>query len=361
MFSPGTSLQDIALAGQAPPQFALDALQALHNKQYADEMGLADLPNAYQHEQNMRPLQEQRESVLNQVSQAQIPLMQAQAREAGNRADIQDATKDLNIEQLRSQYGHTKLTNYLNEISGMGPLMQQAGAMVRSMPVGGNLKARQMLKQAGHEDMWNPAWDNMPPAQLAQQLEQTGYSISSASQKWQQAADIANRKAEAMARLEEFKAESRERIASQRVGAARDMKQWELANSRLLDKPTYQSLSARYTEFARQAMEDGRPDEARQYDAEAKRLNAAAMALPTANAQIGNQSKVDVTKLTGGAIPTINPDRTTGAPETGLPDRGSAPKPNTAHSLTDLKKMYPGKSDAELKAAYKAKFGVEPQ
>lgn len=31
------------------------------------------------------------------------------------------------------------------------------------------------------------------------------------------------------------------------------------------------------------------------------------------------------------------------------------------HSLSQLKSMYPGKSEAEIKAAYKAKFGVEPK
>lgn len=49
--------------------------------------------------------------------------------------------------------------------------------------------------------------------------------------------------------------------------------------------------------------------------------------------------------------------------------RGPMPKPpsnkpsgDTAqHSLSQLKSMYPGKSDAEIKAAYKAKFGVEPK
>jgi hypothetical protein len=116
-------------------------------------------------------------------------------------------------------------------------------------------------------------------------------------------------------------------MATQRTQTARDMKQWELANARLLDKPTYQNLSARYSDLARQALEDGNQEQAAKFDEEAKRMNAAAMALPAVAANAANQGRVDPSALTGGAIPTLNPGRTnTGAqnvPGVGLPDRGT--------------------------------------
>jgi len=44
------------------------------------------------------------------------------------------------------------------------------------------------------------------------------------------------------------------------------------------------------------------------------------------------------------------------------PPAGNQPKPQQAqHSLTQLRSMYPGRSDAEIRAAYKARFGVEPK
>lgn len=61
---------------------------------------------------------------------------------------------------------------------------------------------------------------------------------------------------------------------------------------------------------------------------------------------------------------TLNPEMTGGMYQD---PRGPVPappgnKPAAAqHSLAQLRGMYPGKSDAEIKAAYKNKFGVEPK
>lgn len=65
--------------------------------------------------------------------------------------------------------------------------------------------------------------------------------------------------------------------------------------------------------------------------------------MQTANATYG--TAVDLPGATGGAI-----------------GRNASPKPGQAqHSLADLRAMYPGKSDDEIKKAYKAKFNVEPK
>ncbi len=47
-------------------------------------------------------------------------------------------------------------------------------------------------------------------------------------------------------------------------------------------------------------------------------------------------------------------------PQPPVGQKPTTPQP-AQHSLTQLRGMYPGKSDAEIKAAYKARFGVEPK
>lgn len=87
--------------------------------------------------------------------------------------------------------------------------------------------------------------------------------------------------------------------------------------------------------------------------AEAQRLTDMAkqyeqFAMNQRNAQAGG--KVDVGAASG--LPT----------QTITPALGGAPAPAAQpHAMADLQKMYPGVSDAQLKQAYKNKFGVEPK
>lgn len=48
LFQPTTSLADMGNMGNVPPQFTLDAIQAMRQRQSADTQTLADLPSAIQ-------------------------------------------------------------------------------------------------------------------------------------------------------------------------------------------------------------------------------------------------------------------------------------------------------------------------
>lgn len=77
------------------------------------------------------------------------------------------------------------------------------------------------------------------------------------------------------------------------------------------------------------------------------------------------QTLVDVKSATQEGKPNIA--GVAGVPAVARPQLPSTPSatpkaaPAKVHTITELKGMYPGKSDAEIKAAYKAKFGVEPK
>ncbi len=97
------------------------------------------------------------------------------------------------------------------------------------------------------------------------------------------------------------------------------------------------------------AMFEPDPDLKQRYEALAQQYEQFDMNRPRA----GQAGKLDVGAMTG--QPTTSVPSALGAPQ-------PAPKPAQAgHTLSDLRTAYPDKSEAELKAAYKRKFGVDPR
>lgn len=97
------------------------------------------------------------------------------------------------------------------------------------------------------------------------------------------------------------------------------------------------------------AMFEPDPDLKQRYEALAQQYEQFDMNRPRA----GQAGKLDVGAMTG--QPTTSVPSALAAPQ-------SAPKSAQAgHTLSDLRTAYPGKSEAELKAAYKRKFGVDPR
>lgn len=346
LFQPTTSLADLGQMNNVPVDMTLEGLNQYRQGQQADQMAMEDLPGLIQHQQNMRPLQEQSLAANSAATLAQIPGMQADARMKNVQADTAEKTQQSNIEALIAKHGHEKMQSYLDEVAGMGPLMQQAAAVVMTNPVGGSKIAKQMFERAGHGDMWSPMYDKMDQATLIDALQTQGRQINAAMPRMQQAVDVASLKAEYQARLEAAKIASRESIAAGHNQLKRDVSQAELAFKNEHQTPNYQQLSARYSELARQAYASGNSDYGQQLDQEAQRLDALAKQYAAIQGNINNQGKVDVTGLTGGAIPTLNPNRTaTTTPGAQFPQRGGQQQQQTTpQTQYQQGKTYQGKT-----------------
>lgn len=322
LFQPTTSLADLGQMNNVPVDMTLEGLNQYRQGQQADQMAMEDLPGLIQHQQNMRPLQEQSMAANSAATLAQIPGMQADARMKNVQADTAEKTQQSNIEALIAKHGHEKMQSYLDEIQGMGPLFQQAGIMAGSGP-GGVQLAKKLIMDSGHGDMWDQTWEGTSQARLSDLLYTKGKEISATLPRMQQAVDVASLKAEYQARLEAAKIASRESIAAGHNQLKRDVSQAELAFKNEHQTPNYQQLSARYSELARQAYASGNSDYGQQLDQEAQRLDAVAKQYAAIQGNVNNQGKVDVTGLTSGAIPTLNPNRTaTTTPGTEFPQRG---------------------------------------
>ena len=131
LFQPTTSLADLGQMNNIPVDMTLEGLNQYRQGQQADQMAMEDLPGLIQHQQNMRPLQEQSLAANSAATLAQIPGMQADARMKNVQANTAEKTQQSNIEALIAKHGHEKMQSYLDEVSGMGPMMQQAAEVAR--------------------------------------------------------------------------------------------------------------------------------------------------------------------------------------------------------------------------------------
>lgn len=319
LYQPQLTPQVLQQGGNVPLDMTLENLGAQQRMQQADQMSLANLPAAYAHQQAMYPLEQEQTRAQTAEMNARAPLYQAQADEMSLRTKREKSTFDSDVAAALAKNGAAVVQSHANNMLSHGQLAMNAADLIDSNPVGGVQKAKEILGKSG---FWNDSFDSMPPQQLSQNLRKVGEGIISSGQKIQFAIRQNEARLQRESMMEELKARHKMELQQQRLGVAQQMKLWELQNRRELDKPTYQGLSARYSEMARQAYAAGEMEEGRQYDAEAQRMNQAAMALPAVGPNTANQGKPDITAVTGGAVPTVNPGRATNAQAGGLPPRG---------------------------------------
>jgi hypothetical protein len=319
LFQPNVTPQTLSNLGNVPLGMTLEAQNGVAQAQQADNQQYQDLPGMIAHEQAMRPLREQQAQIGNDTSLAQLPGIRAQAETQQRNNREGGLLSDAHVKDLLSKYSADDLQRQADGGLAHGQMAMQAAAAINANPVGGIPAAREMMQSSG---LWDPSWDTMNPQQLSKKLQQYGEAVATSSQKVQLAIRQNEARLQREAQMEEIKQRGRMQLSNDRLGTARQMKMAELDTKMKLDKPTYQGLSSRYTELARQAYEDGDQEQGRKFDAEAQRLNQAAMALPAVGPNTANQGKVDPTALTNGAIPTINPGRAVNSSAGGMPLRG---------------------------------------
>lgn len=143
---------------------------------------------------------------------------------------------------------------------------------------------------------------------------------------------------------------SRERIAQ--IGQEGQTTRAGMPRGGSIPKPASTPI-AQYLADLRKAYADGKIDEDVYNRSVAQAVNAD-LAARTA----GRTGGIELSLPQGGGSPQLAPK----APAPTVPPVGGGtnPKPPVT-KLSDLQKMYPGKSEAELRAAYKKKFGSDLQ
>lgn len=165
------------------PYQPLNYLDEQQRLQEANVMSLEDLPNAYAHENAMRPLRQQQMQLGNDTTLSQLPGVRAQASMLGRKDRMEEAQEPFDIKAMTGKYSSQELERHTKDLSNFGTLLGQSAALIKANPLGGSMAAKQMFQQAGKQGLWNPQWDSLNPVELAKVLEQAGTGIMSTSNK----------------------------------------------------------------------------------------------------------------------------------------------------------------------------------
>lgn len=176
--------QTLAQLDQVPLYKFGTALNMLDNMQSADQQNLADLPNSIAHEQAMRPLREQQLDIGNQQGLAQLPGMKAQASMQVRKNQEEDLFTPERHAEFYAKHGAEKMKQYAQQLTDTGTVALNAASVAAKLPIGGNMAARDIFKQAGIQ--WHPEWDNLPREQLVQRLQDLGQEMTTNGSKSQQ-------------------------------------------------------------------------------------------------------------------------------------------------------------------------------
>ncbi len=340
---------------QIPVDMTLEGLNQFNLAQGADSMGLQNAQRQLNYDTQADPLKLASLGLRNQTEEAQLPGIRAQSEMFGLDRDKKKATHAQEIESMLGKFKAEDLKNHLAGVTALGSSMRNAAELIYQNPVGGVPLAKQLLARTGHDDWWSPEWDNLPPQQLVLKLHEMGKAIQENGDKYSQALDLASIKAAAAQQLQAQKAAAAQKLQQERLEAARSLKRWELENKPAkADKNTMNQLAAKYRNLAVEARQDNDAEGAAMYEAEAARVLEEIRALSVAGVQAGQAGKPDVAAVAN--IPTVaQPTQPVATPA----PNANAPAATVPQTMSELKAMYPGRSDAELKAAYKAKYGKD--
>lgn len=343
---------------KVPLDMTLAGLDNLNRAQELDSMGMQDTSRRLAFDTQADPMRLQQLDLGNQTSLAQLPGIKAQSRMRQLDADRQERTHELEISKLLKQYKADEVKQYVSGISTLGVNLRNAAGLVASNPVGGRWIAKQMLEQSGQGEFWNPDWDNLPPGQLAMAMSELGTEIQSNGDKYTQALDSITTKGSIQERLQQQRLEAQLLMQRERSAAAERLKKMASEAGAKKDPTTLNGLAARFGQLAFEAQAEGDP-KAAEYAAAQQTILEQMRLIASAGADARAATGINVPGVSGlpaNAPPAPMPPVV--QPQA-APTKPAAQKPQ--HTLSQLKQMYPGKSDAEIKAAYKAKFGVEPQ
>lgn len=319
----------LAKLNDIPTDMTLEGMEQFRRLQGADQLLQDTNQQAYDMTAEQRPYRLAQLDMANQTAKAQLPgiaaqadLTRTQAEQGRLNLEEQRALQLPKMESMLAKYGYEKTRAYLDQVAAMGPLMRSAAEQVWSNPVGGRLAAREMFEKAGQGSMWSPAWDNLPPDQLAMALFNHGRAIQESSDKYTQALDTQDAKARANAAVTAMRLQSAEKQTNARIASAQQLQKSLLTEQAKWKTTDFSQAGVLYTRWSREeqeaaqaAADAGKMEQARmhmqkaqEYSEEASRMEQRAYQKASAGAATGNEAKVDVPAVVNqGAFQSVEP------------------------------------------------------
>lgn len=261
----------------------------------------------YNQNQVMDPLRAQALQGSNDAQAATLPGIVAgssmKTRANSNDANLNDAT----LKDALGKLSSADRDRHIQDIDDMGSVFRQQGAQVLNNPIGAAQRAKAELVNAGHGDMWNNDWDNLPPEQLANALSSQGAMIGQSSSKMMQmSAGIQAKNAQALS-LEQEKQKGRMEVQTSRDATAKQIADGVRSAKLALDKPTMQVLAGRMSMLAQAAESEGDTIGYQKYLGLANEYMDQARSIPQQSAGVSNEKTLDLNKIQSGDISTVPP------------------------------------------------------
>lgn len=310
-----------------PAPSTLGDIYSMNPGAFTQAQGLLDLGNqgaqqelqrgqqVMNFDQEANPMRLQQMGLANQTASARLPGVQAESGMQQRKNDMEELFKPESIASMRQKYGREQLDNYSKEIADVGEIYSQGAGIVAQNPVGGVQAVKAALKQAGHEDMWNPAWDNLPPEQLFQALSASGQQIQKSSSKYQSASDMLDSKMDAMKQMQSDRLASQEKIASMRAAS-----QQRVAELKKNNDP--KTLEGALTKAVLAYQQETDPDKKQILGEEAMQIQQQYSAALILRAQAPKAGEINVP-----AVADLPARGTPGMPPIGGPKKGTAENP----------------------------------
>jgi len=191
--------------------------QGMQSSQISNSQAQENLDQSYR----MNPMLLRRADLGNQTAEAHLPGIVAESGMASRKNKLQGMLEPQMLEDMKGKFSSDALKRHVEDIDHLGSILMAEGQNAFSNPVGAAQRVRKSLEDAGHGDMWNPAWDQSDPGLLAKQLIDYGRDLQDVSPQLRKALALQEMKGETAVQVQGMKTEALNRATQARSEIAK--------------------------------------------------------------------------------------------------------------------------------------------
>ncbi len=188
-------------------------LALLSQQQDADALTAQDNQRQFAYDTANDPMKLRKSGLESDTLAAQLPghvaLSNMHVRKDANEGVVNDAA----IKDILGKYKSEDLKRHVADMENLGQVALQHYQGAYMNPFGAAARAKQSFVDAGHGDMWNDDWNDLPVGQLAAKLKDFGSGIQEHTNAFSKAMSVADAKANAALGVAGINADARVQAA----------------------------------------------------------------------------------------------------------------------------------------------------
>lgn len=189
--------QGLSTLFSLPPEAQTSGMGLLTQQQNADQMTQQDQARQLDFDTANDPLKLAHQGLTNQTLEAGLPEVVARSNMAKRKDANEALLNDDQIKDMVGKYKSADLQRHVTDMEGVGQLAQQQYQSIYMNPFGAAQRAKDAFTQAGHADLWNDDWNDLPAGQLAAKLKDFGQGIQQSNSAMSKALMQAQERADA--------------------------------------------------------------------------------------------------------------------------------------------------------------------